>query len=210
MKHMFLLCGLFLTAQALSAQKFHAGLLAGGNVSQVDGDNWQGYNKIGFQAGAFTNLSVSPHSSFQLEVEFKQMGSRKNENLQTNDLTSYLLRLNYMEVPVLYQYTFARRFSAELGPAADFLVSYYERQDGLESPNTVPLRPFNVSGLLGAGVWITPHLKADFRFQYSLYSIRQPADPPPPSYRKILFEVGQYNNALVLSLYWDFKKNDIK
>jgi hypothetical protein len=196
----------FLAGMGFS-QKFHAGILAGGNVSQVDGDNWQGYHKFGFQVGGFTQLRVSKHSSFQFEVEFKQLGSRQNLD-SLNQGNTYLLRLNYMEIPFLYQFTFAKRFAAEIGPAADILVSSYEASDGFPIPDPVPLRPVIASGLLGVSAFITHHLKADFRFQYSLMSIRNTSAPYPPSYKRKLFEVGQYNNALVLSLSWDFKENE--
>ncbi len=190
------------------AQKFNAGIVAGGLVSQVDGDNWNGYHKYGFLAGGYVNLKISPHSSFQMEMEYIQKGSRKNADSANPADQTYLLRLNYLEIPVLYQYTFARRFSAEIGPAADILLGSYEESDGLEVTNTVPLRGLTLSGIIGISGYITRHLKANFRFNYSLLSIRNATAPYPPGYRKILFEWGQFNNVMSLSLFWDFKPQD--
>jgi len=188
------------------SQKFNGGILAGGNVIQVDGDTYEGYHKLGYQAGAFVYLRDSPHSSFQLEMEYFQKGSRRASNPDSGAGDhSYLLRIHYLEIPVLYQYTFAKRFQAEIGPAVDVLLGSLEETDGLPTVNTVPLRTVTLSGILGIAGYITPHLKAGFRFNYSLLSIRQPGNPQP-GYRHILFETGQYNNVLSLTLSWDFRK----
>ena len=188
------------------SQKFNGGVLAGGNISQVDGDTWDGYHKAGYQGGAYVYLRVSPHSSFQMEMEYFQKGSRKVSNPDKGDMTDYLLRIHYLEIPVLYQYKFAKRVQAEAGPAADILLGSLEESNGQPVTNLVPLRTVTLSGILGIACYITSHLKAGFRFNYSLLSIRQPASPEPPGYRHILFETGQYNNVLSLTLSWDFKK----
>ena len=216
------------------AQKFNGGIIAGGLVSQVDGDTYDGYHKFGYLAGAYVSLHVFKHntwridsltilndnivydsirinanSSFQMEMEYIQKGSRKNSDLEKGDTYSYLLRLHYLEIVLLYQYNFTKRFSLEAGPAADILLGSYEESDGQEVINTVPLRPVTLSGIIGISAYITSHLKGNFRFNYSLLSIRDATEPYPAGYRKILFEWGQYNNVLSLSLLWDFKPKEL-
>jgi len=190
------------------SQRFNGGILAGGVVSQVDGDTWAGYDKFGFLAGGFVSLRLSRHSGFQMEMEYFQKGSRKNSDLEKGDPNSYLLRIHYLEIPLLYQYTFARRFAVEVGPAMDVLLGSYEESNQQEVQNTVPLRPVTLAGIAGVSGYITSHLKATFRFNYSLISIRNATPPYPEGYRKILFEWGQYNNVMSLSLSWDFKPRD--
>ena len=198
---------LFLLPLMGFAQRFNGGILAGGNVSQVDGDTYAGYHKAGYQAGAYVYLRVSPHSSFQMEMEYFQKGSRKASNPDSGvGDNSYLLRIHYLEIPVLYQYTFVKRVQAEIGPAADILLGSLEETNGQPVTNMVPLRSVTLSGILGIACYITPHLKAGIRVNYSLLSIRVPTDPEPAGYRHILFETGQYNNVLSLTLSWDFKK----
>ncbi len=187
------------------AQTFNGGILAGGLISQVDGDTWDGYHKVGYLAGGFVGLRLSPHSSFQLEMEYIQKGSRHNPDPENSSDQLYLLRLHYLELPLLYQYTFAGRFSLEAGPAADVLLGYHEEQDGISDPPTEPVRNVTLSGIFGASVYITDHLKANLRFNYSLISLRNSSAPYPQAYRKIFFEYGQYNNVISLSLSWNFK-----
>jgi hypothetical protein len=187
-------------------QVFNGGILAGGLVSQIDGDTWQGYHKFGYLAGGFVSLKISPRSSFQLEMEYIQKGMKQNADTITNTGNTYLTRLHYFEIPVLYQFTFAKRFQAEAGPAADVLLGTYDEVNGLEVPYlTVPYRSVTLSGIAGITCFITDHLKAGFRFNYSLISIR---DGPVAGERKILFESGQYNNVMSLALSWYFKARD--
>jgi len=191
------------------AQRFNGGLIAGGLVSQVDGDTYEGYHKFGFLGGAYVSLQISPRSSFQMEMEYIQKGARRNADSANPAGHTYLLRLHYLEIPVLYQFSISKRFMVEAGPAADVLLGYSEEQDGIADPPTEPFRTVTLSGIVGVTANITSHLKANFRFNYSLLSLRNTSAPYPASYRKILFEYGQYNNVLSLSLLWDFKPKDL-
>jgi len=186
-------------------QRFNGGILAGGLVSQVDGDNNEGYHKFGYLAGALVSLRISPRSSFQLEMEYIQKGAKQNADSITNTGTTYLTRLHYFEIPLLYQFTFAKRFQAEAGPAADILLGSFVAVDGQERSNYVPFRTVTLSGIAGISCFITDHLKAGLRFNYSLLSIR---NGYVYGQRKIFFEAGQYNNVLSLALSWYFKPRD--
>ncbi len=190
------------------AQEFNGGIIAGGIISQVDGDTWKGYDKFGYLAGGYVSLKISPHSSFQMEMAYIQKGSRHNADSSNFYDQTYLLRLHYLEIPVLYQYTFGRRFSLEAGPAVDVLMGYEEEQDGISDPPTEPIRNITLSGILGASVYLTHNLKANFRINYSLMSLRDADAPYPEAYRKMFFQYGQFNNVLSLSLMWDFKARD--
>lgn len=198
---------MFCLPGTLFAQKFDGGILAGGALSQVDGDNWIGFSKVGYLAGAFVNLELSGHSSLQLEMEYIQKGSRKNDYFLENATHTYILRLHYLEIPLLYQFTFLKRIQVEAGPAADVLLGYQEQVDWQEVPSDYPFRSVALAGIVGASGFITNHLKATFRFNYSLLSIRQPQSPEERGkpWRKILFEWGQFNNVMSLSISYQFK-----
>jgi len=201
---------LVICSTTLVAQRFNAGILAGGNVSQLDGDDKDGYHKFGFQAGAFVSLKVSPHSSFQLEMEYIQKGSRYNGDSLSLDST-FLFRFHYLEIPLLYQFSFTKgkRWSIEAGPAMDVLLGAYGESNHLVIPSGYfsSLRPVTLSGIFGFSAFITDHLKANFRFNYSILSI-WPEKLYPPTSRHIFFETGQYNNVMTLSLFWYFKPRE--
>ena len=201
---LFVLFFLLTVRPSAHAQRFNAGLMLGGVVSQVDGDTYSGYTKFGYLGGAYIGLQVSPHSSFQMELEYIQKGSRNDTNA-TGD-TSYLLRIHYIEVTILYQYIFKKRYYFEAGPAADICIGSLEMKDGIQV-NGVPLRSVCFSGIFGFGAYVTKHLRLNLRTNYSLNSLRSKNDYG--YYRRMLFERGQYNNVLSFSILWDFKAKDL-
>jgi hypothetical protein len=203
-KHLLIIL-IFLFPVLLPAQRFNGGIIAGGLVSQVDGDDDGGFHKFGFLAGGLVSLRLSQHSSLQMEMEYIQKGSRITDTINYMD---YLFRFHYLEIPLLYQYAFAKRFSIEAGPVMDVLLGSLEESNGLESPSTIGLRPVTLCGIFGFSGFINKHLKANLRFNYSLLSIRETAETYPPSYRYILWQKGQFNNVLSLSLLWYFKPNE--
>ena len=203
----YLLIAVFLLfIQLLPAQRFNGGIFIGGVTSQVDGDDNGGYHMFGLTGGGLVSLRVGQHSSFQMELGYIQKGSKGTDTLGIND---FIMRFHYLEVPLLYQYTFAKRFSAEVGPAMDVLLGSYEESNGSEVPAIYaePLRAVTLAGILGFSGYVSRHLKLNFRFNYSLLSIREPTETPPPAYRYILWQKGQFNNVLSLSLVWYFKPN---
>jgi hypothetical protein len=201
----FFLLLFVMVSSSLQAQRFNAGLMLGGVTSQVDGDTYDGYHKWGYLGGGYVTLQISPHSSFQMELEYIQKGSRRVDTT-TSGGTQYLLRLHYIEVPFLYQYTFKKRFYFEAGPAADVTIGSLELRDGIEETGAVPLRPVTFAGIFGFGAYLTNHLRLNIRSNYSLNSIRSKNNYG--GYRRMLFETGQYNNVLSLSLLWDFKAKE--
>ncbi len=203
----FSLMVLFICSFSAFTQPFNAGLLAGGIVSQVDGDTYDGYHKFGFLAGAFVSLRISPHSSFQFEIEYIQKGSRRNGDSLSPE--TFLMRLHYLEIPVLFQYNLAKKVSLETGLAVDISIGDYEESYGLVVQNTVKLRPVTLGAILGINYEIINQLRLNFRLGYSLISIRDVKNGNyPPGYRHILFEKGEYNNLMSLSLIFKFKNDE--
>ncbi|BDS14121.1 porin family protein [Aureispira anguillae] len=97
---LFVLCG---TIQVLTAQKndeegrFTATLVAGINISQIDGDEDGSYSKVGFNGGARGGVRLGERMELCTEILFSQKGSYV-------DYIDKLYHLDYMEVPVLFYY----------------------------------------------------------------------------------------------------------
>lgn len=193
---------LLLFAAGTYAQRFHGGIMAGGVASQVQGDDYGGFNKLGLYGGAFVGLDVGEFSTLQMEMAFIQKGSRQNSDPENGIYDSYLLRLNYFEVPFLYQVHFLKRLTFEAGPAMDVLISSYEEKNEMEVENDVPLRNVTLNGLAGVSCDITSKLKADFRFIGSITSAR--TNKWNGFYKR--FGVwGQYNDLLAFTLWYKIK-----
>ena len=98
---------LLLAAPTLSGQetverRFKGGIVAGFNLSQIEGDQVAGYDKIGLQAGARVAIVLKEKMDLGIEMLFSQRGSAaRNQNQGT---FPFKLTLNYVEVPVIFNY----------------------------------------------------------------------------------------------------------
>jgi len=199
MKTKIILIFVFLSSALLvNAQYFNAGIKAGVVGSQVDGDGFGGYDKFGLDAGLFVNYQLSMRTALQLEMEFIQKGSSHSPNVEKGDYNQYKMRVNYLQLPVLFQYKLAQNFSVETGPAFGLLLSNYEERDHWEIESN-PFRKFAFSWIIGGNYAITDRWNANFRVDYSVIGIRQ---KPASGDRWIFFQYGQFNNTLVISIQY--------
>lgn len=184
-------------------QQFHGGVIAGIAGTQVAGDTYSGYKKAGIFAGGYVSLNISEKSAFQMELTYFQKGSRENPT-EKNGYQSYLLRLNYIEIPVLYQYK-AGRFTIEAGPSAGFLMGYYEEvNEEVISDQQYYNKPARITLQinLGFNYFISKKIGVGLRTNNSLmnvFSSNQTGDVHR------LWDKGRYNDALVLSVFYQFR-----
>lgn len=186
----------------LLSQGFHGGIMAGLVGSQVAGDTYSGYKKAGIFLGGFVNWDFGKRSAVQLELEYFQKGSRKNPDSTNYD--SYLFRANYVELPILYQFKIDW-FTIEAGPSTGVLFGHYEEQNeepiNDETGYNKPAR-FTLQINVGMRFRITPKFGIDFRTNNSLLNIR--SMNAPGDVRRF-WTYGQFHDALVLSVYYQFR-----
>ncbi len=213
---LFLLCNL--CTYCLHAQlgnddderTFYAGLEAGGNFSQVDGDNFAGYHKAGLNAGAIIYAKLSNQLAASMEILFAQKGSRASQTQvprMANDsntiITDYRIRLNYAEVPILLNYFDHRKNNFGLGLAYARLVGSketYRDGQGNTYESDAKLYPFKKSELsfvLNGAAHIWKGFFLNLRFQYSLAPIRL-------NYNSITGIRPQYSNIWTTRLVYIF------
>jgi hypothetical protein len=188
----------FITAFAFSAigQDFNGGVLGGINATQVFGDQWSGPNKAGLYVGAFVNRYFSKRSSIQLELDYIQKGSSKNPDPSTGDYDEYKLKLNYIELPVLYKYDFAPRGTLETGLSLGVLI----KQDEYAYPPPTSGKEFNTidfSFNLGAYYSFAEYWRINIRLAHSIIPIR-----PHASGQTYRLNKGQYNQSIAFILHY--------
>lgn len=136
---LFLTISMIVFAQELDAQRqripskkitniFSAGVLFGANLSQMDGDFFTGFDKMGLSGGikAYTHLSYN--FNLNIELLYTQKGSKIPHGTivtakSKNDRT---IGLNYVEMPILAQLKLQpRKYNSylEFGPSFSRLVS---------------------------------------------------------------------------------------
>lgn len=164
---------------------------AGVSSSQVSGDQLSGFNQIGFSAGIGTELQTNDTWKPRLEILFTQMGSRKNARPDENDFDSYLLRLNYIQVPISMSYV-SGATGFELGLAPAYLLSFKEED---ENGTVVGLgrefKDYDLSGLLGIRYVFAENWELSTRLVQSITPIR---DHTGSSTFRL--NQGQYNTAI--------------
>ncbi len=184
------------------AQSFNAGLQFGMTGTQVTGDQLSGFNKAGLFGGAFVNHSAGRLGDFQLELNFIQKGSRKNAHPDKGDYLQYLMRLNYLALPVFYKFKIKKTLSLELGVEFAYLINSKEFDEyGLMTQALEDFKKYDLSGFAGLGVSFKSNFRFVFRYSYSILPIRpQPPANSAPSY----YDAGQFNEVLIASIQYQF------
>jgi hypothetical protein len=194
-----IIISLLFSFSQLLAQKFEGGFMGGLLGSQVAGDVSSGYNKLGFYGGISVCRQLTEKSGLQLELYFIQKGASENPS-EENGNFQYLMRVNYIELPLLYRYIIGKQLVADAGVAYSYLTGtpYEEANYSTSVPDT----PFNlgsVTFISGLEYRITPNLSAHFRTNNSITPIR-----PHASGAKRIFNRGQYSDILSLGLHYHF------
>ena len=190
---------------------FSGGLVAGANFTQVDGDYFAGYLKIGLNAGAIVYAHITKQVALSMEILYSQKGSKSNGAQVSPALGSLLIlkygiTANYVEVPIMINYFDKRKSHIGVGVSYNRLVNVKESvtTDSLSARKTIDLGTqyqfkkddfnFVVSGQLH----LIKGLYLNIRFQYSITPIRSGANLPPVQFAR----ADQYNNLWVVRLMY--------
>ena len=170
-------------------------------ATQVAGDSYSGFNKAGPIGGFFVNLAASNRSYIQMELYYIQKGSRKNADAVEGDYDSYLLRLNYIELPLLYQYHLGW-FAVEAGPSVAFSMGGYEETNGEDvGADDFAIATFQIH--FGVVFTIAENWKIDIRTNNSLTNLRN--ETHTGQVRRIFPDnYGQFNDVLQITFAYQF------
>ncbi len=206
---LFLVLLFTILSVGLEAQSFNGGVFGGLSASEVSGDNLSGPNKLGFNAGLFTNINLNDNSALEMQIMYIQKGSKKNPN-ERNGFTSYKFQLDYVEIPVLYKFSipllekvqYIGKISYEAGLSYARLMRYKELDMGREvQPGEKEPYYFNESNLiLGFYYPLGEHLDLSARSLSSITPIR-----PHKGRATVWYNWGQYHTAWTINLSYRFK-----
>lgn len=185
---------------------FYAGLIAGANFAQVDGDNFAGYYKPGINAGGIGYIQLMKHLALSWEILYSQKGAKSNfPRISTIDsvwVVKYGINANYAEIPVMINYFDKRKSHFGVGFSYSRLVSATETLKTEPAYSIDLLKyPFAKNGydlLAGAQLHLVKGLFLNIRFQYSLVPMRTVA---PPQFSR---SQKQFNNLWTVRLMYLF------
>ena len=186
MKKLFLGLGLVAGTFAFAQTTPQFGLKAGINVASISKDGYDDAKaKVGFAGGAFVNIPVAEQFSIQPEVMYSQMGSKVTKSVSRTFLgntyearSTAKLNLDYVTVPIMFQFRATPAFYIEAGPEFGFLTSakakdinttYVNGSPENSSTNTSEdmkdsFSGFNMGAALGLGYDITPNFGINARY----------------------------------------------
>lgn len=186
------------------AQNIKGGLTLGFNASQVDGDEVFGYHKYGFNTGAFATIPLAHNFSVSIETLFNQKGAYQRPWITDSLSGQYKLILDYLDVPVLLQYTDKDIIKFGAGFSWGRLVTFKEWEHGNRvnwANSNGPYKSSDFDIVVDFQFKLFRGFYYDFRYAYSLGKIRT---------RTFTNVTGtwtrkQYNNLVTMRLVYVFK-----
>ncbi|WP_407404657.1 porin family protein [Chryseobacterium sp.] len=205
-----LILGLAVTASSLafaqttktttsSSSDVRFGIKAGMNVSSLSNDGTledQG-SKIGFNAGVFATIPVAASFNIQPEVLYSQYGDKYDTKI-AGTTYSYANHLDYITVPVMFQYNFVPNFYVEAGPEFGFMVSAKNKSKNETNNNVIAesgnykdrFNTFNVGIGIGAGYYFTDNIGVTARYVAGVTDIAKDRPNNSDAVRNNVFQVG--------------------
>lgn len=163
---------------------FGATLLAGFNASQIDGDDYPGFNKLGFNVGIRGDIYIADKMQVGMELTYSQRGSRSELLAGQSALPQLIIDLDYIQVPVLFRFSDWYieeenyfRVNAFAGLSYGRLLrsrainSYFEGQTELFNKNDIGFH-------IGAGYQFNPNMAITLRFNRGLTKVFDHRDDP--------------------------------
>jgi len=208
----------------LFSQHILGAVSAGINLSQVDGDEVYGFNKVGLNIGpsAIIPFGKDKKWSVTLELLFSQLGSRQKseypvsttiDSARAGFYDGYRLSLTYVQVPVIVHFTDKRVIAGGVGFQYGQLVGVTEYEDYNDSRGFVrskttlqgPYTRADIQALADVRVRLYRGIWFNVRYSYSILPIRS-REFVNPFYGNTWLR-KQYNNVISLRVMYIF--NDI-
>ena len=148
---------------ALQAQRFKGGLIAGGNFSQIDGDDLAGFHKVGISGGGYVAAILADRWQLSIEMLFSQQGSKWS---QSDGLSAAFdkIALNFVEVPVLLNFE-EWKFHVQAGASYGRLInSSVISITGEDVSESIDLNPNIFSYVIGVTFFSNEKLGYNFRW----------------------------------------------
>lgn len=126
---------LLMTALNTYAQEFKLFLTGGFNASQINGDDLAGFDQFGLNAGAGVMRKTGRKTGLQFEINYSQKGSRDTPS-EGNDIQDTIIRVNYIDIPVLFNYNYNEKLTFQGGLFAGVLINAYFDNNDLRDDKT--------------------------------------------------------------------------
>ncbi|WP_296383563.1 porin family protein [Winogradskyella sp.] len=163
MRLLFIL--VFLSSLSLGAQDHPIGIKIGGNVANLAGDGTENISSLlNFQAGLFTEITLSENFKIQPELLFSVYGFKQDFEGVSK------IRLNYVVLPIMVKWFVSEAFSLDAGPQVGLLVTAKNGTGSLaDVKSDFYDRDFGVN--IGASYVISEKVSASLRYYFGLTDV---------------------------------------
>jgi len=142
------------------------GIKGGVNVYNVHNDNDTKYDsKAGFHFGLLGHIHFDSNFAIQPEIVYSAQGAKNGD-------TKY--NLDYLNVPVLFQYMFDNGFRIQAGPQLGFLISAKSKNNNDNTDIKDNYKPIDLGLSVGAS-YVVPStgFGIDARYNFGLSNINK-------------------------------------
>lgn len=148
------------------AGKVIIGIKGGVNVYNIHNDNNTKYDsRAGYHFGLLGHIHFNTEFALQPEIVYSAQGAK-------NGTTKY--NLDYINVPVLFQYMFDNGFRLQAGPQLGLLIGAKSKINNNVTDNKDDLKPFDLAVSIGASYIFPPTgFGIDLRYNLGLGNINK-------------------------------------
>lgn len=189
-------CSLILALLSISTmaqQPFNAGVKLGFSATQINGDGFAGFNKVGVASGLFVSQAINDKMDWSMDMLYFQKGSRQKADAK-NGNTFLKISLDYVEVPVAVSYLY-KKIKVEAYLAGGVLFRNQVEDEIGTIPATYPYKKFELSGGVGLKHAVSDKLDLAWRLGTSLLPIQNSI-----VLTTLGFRGGSYNRFTTFSL----------
>lgn len=213
---------MFFFSLGANAQIFKGMVMAGANLSQMNGDQTYGYNKVGLNAGVGVMAPLNKNRTFLMSMELLYNNLGAKEKL---DPFKYNTSLQYVSIPVMVHYE--DRFGGlTFGVGLQYSRLFQFNEDwGLPVPaiqymdrpimsTVTDFKKDDYSFVLDFRFRVWERLKLNFRYQYSIVPIRENVhynnsfDPSHMDYET--WKRDFYHNSLTIRVIYVINERSTK
>lgn len=164
-------CFTILLITTSNAQHINMGIKGGLNLYTIHSDNnSESKIKPGFNVGLIGHIHIKKHFAIQPELMFSTQGYRYN--LSTGDKQT--LKLNYINLPVLFQYMFNNGFRLQAGPQLGILAWAHSKNNNNSIDTKDNFNPFDLSIAAGISYVHPPSgFGVDARYNFGITNINK-------------------------------------
>ena len=194
---LFLLFALFATLGF--SQRFDAGFIGGFNATQVEGDLLKGYHKPGVLLGAYVQTDIAPAIFASMELKYSQKGARNQLDKDHPEKPKYIMRLSYIDLPVVFGFRTSDRILVIAGVSAGYLLKAkeFDNYDLFPEQDQYVFNDFDIQAIAGFQFDLLDNVKLDLRMSYSVLPIAE-----LPGSTNSYWKDNLFNNVLSLALYY--------